>query len=117
MIQATVVAVVIGLILTAWVTVRVKGKTVKAEWVAPLWGVGGCAVLMAGTLIWYAANLRIYDQCIDAAISTTGARQSFENLYDAVSDLGHEGAQFAETLRIKLDRDLPRADITRCQHP
>lgn len=116
MITATIIAVILGLAMTAWITRRVRGRTVKAEWVAPLWGVGGCAVILGGSLLWYAVTLRSYDQCIETATRSRGSHTLFEALFDRIDDATHTD-NYTVDLRVKLNKELPVIEVSHCRHP
>lgn len=116
MLMILLAVIVIPLSVTAWVTVKVRGRAVKAEWVAPLWGVGGTAVLAAGVLLWYAVELRTYDQCVDLATRTRGARVQNELLYDTIDDATGT-TKYTAQLRVNLDVNLPILNPADCTHP
>lgn len=121
MIATTVTAVVIILLLTGWVTVRVKGRQVKAAWVAPLWGGGACLVIAAGATIYWVNATRVYDRCITTAERSIGSREQSDQLYDTIDRAtGTEHwthdpiLDGRPSLRTAIDLNLPVLDPADC---
>lgn len=124
MIATTLVLMGILVILTGWVTHRVRHREIKAVWVAPLWGGGACLVLASVAGVYYVNQVRIYDRCVATAERSIGGRAQSEQLYDTVdvvTGTDHYTADVILTgrpsLREAIDVNLPVLDPNDCEKP
>lgn len=112
------------LIVGAFVTVKVRNRTVKMVFVAPLWFVAVSAVILAITGVVYLSELRVYDQCVQRAERSVGARVQTIQLYDTI-DILTSHPEFTHdpvlpglpSLREALDINQPILLVSACHHP
>lgn len=121
--QALLVASFI-LIAGALVTIRVRNRTVRMVYVAPLWFVAVSAVILAITGVMYLSELRVYDQCVQRAERSAGARVQTLQLYDTIDILTSHPEYThnpvlpgAMSLREALDVNQPVLSVSACHHP
>lgn len=124
MIATTLVLLGVFILMTGWVTFRVRGRIVKAVWVAPLWGGGACLVLLSVAGVYYVNATRVYDRCVDTADRSVGSRRQSIQFYDTI-DLATGTRHYTfdpiiagePSLREALDMNLPVLDATACTRP
>lgn len=124
MIATTLVLVGIFLLLTTWITIRVRGRTVKAVWVVPLWGGGACLVLLSVAGVYYVNATRTYDKCVDTAERSIGSREQTLQFYDTIDVLAKSQHFTSDpilpdkpSLRMALDINLPVLNPKNCEAP
>lgn len=121
----TWVPIVLGvlIVLTAWVTLHVRGRSLSAAWVAPLWGGGACLALIAGASIYYLSASRVYDKCVSDAERSHGSRAQTLYMYDVFDFIAKTPVTSSEiipgkpSLRASLDVNLPELSSSKCVKP
>lgn len=124
MIAAAGVTVLVLMVVGAALTFRTRNRTVRMVYVVPLWILGGCGVIVAGTVLWYGVQLRDYDACVARADRSAGSRAQTIQLYDTIDALTAR-PEYTQSpilpnlpsLRDALDINLPVLDASRCEHP
>lgn len=123
MITTLVISILITLALTVAGTLRGRGRTMTAAWVAPLYGGLVLVVILMGFYFARAALQRDYDTCVIRAERSAGARSATLRFYDVIDKLTdpkytHEPQIPGQpSLRAGLDLDLPVLDPHDCEKP
>lgn len=124
MIETMVITIAILLLVTAWITRQVRGRSVKAGWVVPLYGSLACFVLAGGVGVYYVNALRTYDRCVATAERSVGGRAQTLLMYDVIDKATGTNKYTSEpivpgqpSLRGALPQNLPILKVSDCTHP
>lgn len=124
MIQTAIALILIVLTLTVWVTMKARGRTLSAAWVAPLYGGLLCVGIAVVTTVWYSTNIRNYDRCVTQAERSIGNNEQSTQLYDTIDAAVQTGHYTHDvilpgqlSLRDSLQVRLPLLDPLDCEKP
>lgn len=118
------IALAVLIVLTVWMTLHMRGRTLSAASVVPLWGAGACLALLAGAFFYYSAAIRVYDKCVGDANRSIGSRIQTLYFYDVIDVLAKSPHITSDpifpgrpSLRQSLDINLPALNPSHCVKP